>query len=276
MKILCLILLFSLTCFAKPIKIAVIDSGYDTTSKIPLCKEKSIDYTSEKTLEDNIDHGKYVVELIEENIGDIDHCYIIFKVFTKKKGNPLITTLNAIKQAIKYKVDYINYSADGGQYDTSEFKSWKSAINHNIIVFISAGNDKLDLDYACIIYPVCYNLDFQVVGNTYPTSNYGTKIKYLQNGYSERDGKKINGTSFGSPIALGRYIKNKHQRNVSSDEGYMTGKIAEAFYVQVGLDQQVDRYVYENTSKDIQKYIGRTTFLTNIIITQQIIIRWTF
>lgn len=203
---------------AKPIKIAVIDTGitryvYD---RVKICPKESRDFTGEG-INDSIGHGSHVVSLITENLKDVDYCLIILKFYSKKtKG--LVEMRKALQYLDTINVDYINISAGGYYTDLLEKYNVLALLNKGIKIIAAAGNNRQDLSKRCLYYPACYDSRIIVVGNTVgDSSNFGSKgdvIDYWEEGYrciqvTAENNICLGGTSQATAIRTGKLIKER-------------------------------------------------------------------
>lgn len=198
----------------KLIKVAVIDTGIDPSMVGVMCPKGHKDFTH-TSLIDTHGHGTHISGLIDqyaknyifsENPADdttrekllqikINYCQVILKFFTEKNSGMknLENTIAAFKEAVKQKVDVINYSGGGTAYFPEEYKAVKNALDNGIIVVAAAGNDGkqyrgIETIYSLITesqytyYPALYDSRIIVVGNIdrkgqrVPTSNFGTEV----------------------------------------------------------------------------------------------------
>lgn len=217
MKLLSLlvIVLTGVTSNAK-YKVAVIDSGFtpkynNVYSQSKLCKKGHYDFTTETStlgLDDH-NHGTVVTDLIAKYAETDNFCIVIYKVFN---GKPKASskTVEAFKMALKRKMNAINYSMSGREPDLHERQLLKKIVATRIAVFVAAGNDNFNLNEFCFSYPSCYKIKgikiigaHDAYGNRAYYSNYGSIISQ----YDYGDIRNGFGTSFATPRALGKYIK---------------------------------------------------------------------
>lgn len=145
---------------AKTIKIAIIDTGINVTRDYPIiCKDGLIDFTNEGIKDTSPQtHGTNIAGIIAKGLKDskIDYCAYIMKVYpTQGDINFYTLSLRAFKRALELKVDVINYSAAGADTSQPEQDVLKSLLASNIKVVVAAGNEGLNLDLNCGIYPAC-------------------------------------------------------------------------------------------------------------------------
>lgn len=196
--------------FADPIKVAVIDTGAPYVQIQP-CDEGSKDFTG-TGLEDVHGHGSNISSIIDTYASGSDYCQIYLKYYTTK-GDNLSTSIAAWKEAIRLKVQVINYSGGGTSFSSEEAKVVKEALDAGIFVFAAAGNEKTDLTKKCNYYPAC--LDSRIVkvgckdsqGNLCPQSNHGKGVLYANGFQVKAGGQTLTGTSQATAIITGKFIK---------------------------------------------------------------------
>jgi subtilisin family serine protease len=247
-----LLVLGSLSAGAKPLVVAVIDTGID--KNIPhLCKSghktfikpTPFDSSSDPVknynpLVDNHGHGSNIAGLINRNAGDGDYCILSLQYYKNTgAGFGNLTRLReAIRYAIDVGVDFINYSGGGGDSNEAEHQLIVEALNKGITVVVAAGNESSDLDKECDYYPACYNdKRLVVVGNLlrdsehkcYPDEAPLTSDKtkrYPLKAPSSNYGKRVNrwevGTSCNSDAPDGKMAR---MSGTSQATAVATGKL---------------------------------------------------
>lgn len=217
MKILSVLVVAFLSLSAQAqLKIAIIDSGLDlsdTKLTSHICTDGYKDFTS-SSVNDTFGHGTKIATLIEQYASKADYCIYILKYWKKDLTNE--QHMKNSNAAFKYafdvlKVDVINFSSNGEKFDETEFNLIKS--HHKVKVFVSSGNDGLNLD-TNKSYPASYGLSNIVVvgsvdenGSKSYFSNYGKVVTQWEKGNNvSYKGKTIRGTSFSTAIATGKYI----------------------------------------------------------------------
>lgn len=178
-----LILLTPLMSYSKTFRIAVIDTGFnrDKIVDAKFCANESKDFTG-TDLNDRLNHGTHVINLITKNLKNIDYCIVMVKWFntygTKKTGY-----IEALKYTVEeLKPDLINLSLTSQDYDKNEKKYIEKLLNNSTVVVAAAGNSSKDLNNKCDVYPACLNDKIIVVGSLNSSgkkasySNYGDKI----------------------------------------------------------------------------------------------------
>ena len=239
---LAILLLASVVAEAKTIRIAVIDTGFDFNSdwsrherrgfvKPKLCKDGHKDFTTSPFNDRPMDyhgHGTHVAGILAKNLKEVDYCIIVFKYYKdgKEPGNLTLYRSNlALLEAIKQKVDYINYSGGGPVPDDVERKLITYALDKGIRVFAAAGNEgKFVSRYTYQYYPAFYDDRIFVVGSHDDTgrrlssSNFGvfvTDYKPGKNVMSLLPHNSIGpmtGTSQATPQLLSEHILSKRKK----------------------------------------------------------------
>lgn len=231
----------SLTAFGDPIKVAVIDTGFDFTNVNAdriLCKGAThINFVNPGTTpNDTHGHGTHISGIIDQYARGTDYCQIIYKYYDPNGSGEdnLKNTMRAIQAAIDADVDFINYSAGGAEFSQTEYNMWKKAMDLGITVVVAAGNDNCNLDtnktitetymtYSCSPYfPASYyDKRFISVGNLTPegpkakTSNYGKRIKAWEVGTKVLSWLPFNqqgymtGTSQATAVRTGKMIRTR-------------------------------------------------------------------
>lgn len=223
---------------AELIRIAVVDTGldlYDTRFSYLLCRDAThMDFTGEG-IEDKIDHGTAVTGLIKQYAGNTGYCLIILKYFSFN-ATPTQSTdrlLDAVKAASANGADFVNISSYGPVFSMDEYIEIKR--HPEITYVVAAGNEGQDLDEPGIEqYPVGYRLP-NVIGvgslNTdgvtrAKSSNrklglrweIGEHVRSTLTDYLCKDLPYFtpytcegasSGTSFATPIVLGKLVKER-------------------------------------------------------------------
>ena len=158
----------------------IVDTGIRFTKEIKkyLCKE-NYDATG-YGIEDKHGHGTHIASIIAKNVNPKKQCLYIIKFYHKDSSQNLDYTA-AISHAILLKnVKYVNLSLGARYPSTIEKLSIGFLLEKNIHVSVAAGNDRLDLDAKCDVFPACYDFKskyFHVVGSpTGPYSNIGKVV----------------------------------------------------------------------------------------------------
>lgn len=276
------VLCLSLPLHAKTLKVAVIDSGYNTKSyTFPICKNRAKDFSGEG-LKDRRRHGQHISHLIDWYAGTADYCQIPLKY--SGKGDALENFINALRYAYHIKADIINISGGGILPSKTEEKIILSLLNKGIIIFAAAGNEARNLDKKCSYFPACYDKRIIVVGNKmangkiHPASNFGSVIDVWENGTNvSMAGITLTGTSQATAIATGKFINYFHVKR--RPDSIAEEAAARAFYKQIGLDKY-----FSEKLRDFEKklpYSVRETGkyvipMTEALIKKEIKVKWEF
>jgi subtilisin family serine protease len=220
--ILSVFIFFAIECYAKEIKVAVIDTGIDNyVGKI--CNNGNIDF-SDQGAHDSNGHGTHIAGLIIKNAGNSKFCLYNLKYYDPHMVNGASSKamISALRKAIDLKVDIINISGGGLDPISEEKELIIQALNNGIKVVVAAGNEKTNLDKDCNYFPACYDSRLYVVGNLNKlkvkneSSNYGSIVKNWEIGTdvvsSLPNGKtgQLTGTSQATAIFTGKMIKLVH------------------------------------------------------------------
>jgi subtilisin family serine protease len=235
-KWLCLVFL-PIVAWSKPIRIAVIDTGYsnNTSSKdVNLCPDGHADMIEGKMFlkqppADLVPskHGTNVAFLIDNQLGQQykgEYCLVIIRYYGSKGQTDAPKKSNqAIAYAISIGVDFINYSGGGTNEMATETRLVKKALNKGIVFVAAAGNEGKNLDNSAF-YPAMSDPRVVVVGNIHPngervrSSNYGKVVDMWETGYQvSGGGVTLTGTSQSTAIATGKLVKlkiDKQRKNV--------------------------------------------------------------
>lgn len=142
---------------AEPIKVAIIDSGYNPKAGLPLCKNGHYDYIENKDFveHDGInEHGTHIASTIYQNAKRINLCFIFLRVWKNEAKNVDIN--QAFLRAALFKAHVINYSMSGSNYIELERDAMQVVSSLSIPIFNSSGNDRQVLFKRCNQYPACY------------------------------------------------------------------------------------------------------------------------
>jgi subtilisin family serine protease len=240
---------------AKTLTVAVIDTGIDSSSiDTKLCKFGHKSFTANgDPLQDLHGHGTHVAGLIREHAGNVDFCMVSLQFYADSNTGKqnLVNLRNALQYAINIKVDMINLSGGGPEFNEEEYLLIKQALKNKITVVVAAGNENSDLSLKCDYFPACYDKRLIIVGNlqvvkdwrrlstdwqflailanmgpklgTYeteraPSSNYGIRVNRWEIGTNvestlpgRRKGK-MTGTSQATAVATGKLISERLTR----------------------------------------------------------------
>jgi subtilisin family serine protease len=209
----------------KLIRVGIVDTGLDLADRrffSVLCKNGHRNFVNDTN--DTYDyhgHGTHVAGTIKNHSGKGNFCLVILKYYDKDTNlmSNVYNFRRAIQHAIDLKLDIVNISAGGPQFDETEYLLLKRA---NKIRFITAaGNDNQNLDMPYNkFYPASYGLPNIIVvgaleesGFKLSTSNYGEIVKHWeigQNIHAELPNEKfgyLSGTSMATAVKTGKIIK---------------------------------------------------------------------
>lgn len=237
LKLLLMMILFALSgnAYAKPIIIAVVDSGFGYQNKghgATLCKYGHKDFTLDKQFSDKYgtsvpvpkdthSHGTNVAGLIDNYLKkkNVDYCLVIIKYYSlNQNGNQnTLASAKALNYAVNIHADYINYSGGGPKVDFFEKKAVESFLNQGGQFIAAAGNEGQNLDNPKNkFYPAMYDSRITVVGNL---SVNGTRLMSSNNGYAVTRweigqdqtayGITLSGTSQACAVATGKIVAKR-------------------------------------------------------------------
>ena len=155
-----LLLLLSLPSQASETRqiIALIDSGLNHSAYINpyLCETGHRDFT-QTSLVDRLGHGTEVAKIISKYINPKKSCLLIVKWIDKKYDSESYSYYNALKYTANYKeAAIINMSLEGTGSIDDEKEVILNAVNKDKTFVIAAGNNNLDLNINCDVYPACH------------------------------------------------------------------------------------------------------------------------
>ena len=216
-----LLILFSLNLQAKTIKVMIIDSGVSLSHTELLIHAK--DPKNEYDYDDPIGHGTHIAGLVVKNT-----CLKIELIscrYINSSTNASISVSNScLKRALEEKIDYINYSSGGQDFNLEEYNLFKKIISSGIKVIVSAGNERVDLSKNCNYYPACYRIPGMTIvgsknnGKKAYYSNYGLKEMKWEEGTDiistlpQGQWGKMSGTSQATAIRTNRLLRKECQK----------------------------------------------------------------
>lgn len=254
--------------------IAIIDSGLDKelyVGKIPMCEFGHYNFINGTASigKDEFNHGTVIANIISENINSNKYCLLIFKVM----GRDFLTNesiskgyIKALYWALKSRAKIINISMQSDPRSNEYFQEEETllalATKRGIKVFISAGNQDIDFDKKCIIYPACYaihNRDLIVVGSkTYksnfltPVSNCGKIVNVCTTGINKYSNRT--GTSFSAPQVINNYLKLLEAKGGIDARNTVGFQWSWTSYIQKNVCAKVKRERPEFTNRTVQAY----------------------
>ena len=235
-SLICLITL--ITCFsalatAKPIVIAVIDTGLGAKQRIPsdfLCKYGHRDFTTVQKFSssygtkdpvptDTHGHGTNIAGVIREHAKKTgkDFCLVILKYYDPTQpDDSLKNEVAAIRWATTLKADIINFSSGGYIYSSDEYVAVKKYIDNGGTFVAAAGNENNDLGVNAY-FPACDDKRIIVVGNysrsmsKSPQSNFGKRVNRWEYGENVTGFNLVmTGTSQACAVATGKIVGEKN------------------------------------------------------------------
>lgn len=198
-------------------RIVVIDTGIKHGYlEEYLCKDGHKDVTG-TGLADNDGHGTNIAAIISKGMDKKRQCLVIVKWYNisydaKFPKNITKRGIDAIKAAVAVKPVLINMSLSGNLYIDEERQLIENALASGVIIVVSAGNDGMELQYQCEIYPACYGYkhpNFHVVANYSKSSNTEGPITDVEDGNNIEAGGTIRtGTSQSAAVLSAKLIRN--------------------------------------------------------------------
>lgn len=212
-------ILFSLllSANAQPIRIAVIDTGFNMLlDNVKICSWGNIDLTGKGF--DSVDgHGNNITSIITQDLKDVDYCIHIIKFY--HDDNSIFTLDKALNYAYSIHPDIVNISAGGPGKIKGELSAVQGLLNNHTIIVAAAGNDNQNLDENCYYYPACYDNRILTVGSTDNNnkkssfSNYGKYVKIWEQGEKvSAGGSTFSGTSQATARITGLIVKEIYER----------------------------------------------------------------
>lgn len=206
---------------AKPlVKIGIIDTGYESggaqaLATLKLCPTGHYDFYSEKPVVARTDkHGTMVGTIIAETLQNVNYCAVIFQVVTKNGEITPETIARAVMRASKEHLQAVNVSLTGTAASFYEARAFKALSDSGARIFVAAGNDHRDLNFACQSYPACYQVkNIQIIGaltedleQPAQYSNHGGRVNLWYSGVYNDGFTHAQGTSFAAPRAAADYL----------------------------------------------------------------------
>jgi len=228
-KINCLVEKFHFKLIAKPIKIAVVDTGIDVTHPYlrGYVSLEGVSTTNTHYLIDQSGHGTHVAGIIISRLEELfDQAKVVAPIeiisvkYIEYSSDSAVLTRSMLSLA-RHTSDLtaINISASGfgrDQYEKEIFNYWS---NLAIPIFVAAGNNALKLDRKHEVFPCSYRFkNVTCVGNIQEdfslasTSNFGDPVRVYDFGtriLSTAPGGGVQfmtGTSQASPRALASFV----------------------------------------------------------------------
>ena len=205
-----LILLACLEAESHTLRVAVIDTGYNINGKAIICNSGNYDVMTDTPViaPDQWGHGTEMINIISDYAKG-DYCIIVIRVFNNHSGETKTIT-KGIYKAIEAHADVISESIGSVIVkNRNEHEALIIAHKRGIKVFLSSGNEGVNLDNDCYLYPVCYkDTGVIVVGSDDDKRANKGKIVTIKEKFCI---KETCGTSASTAIAVGKYIREKNQ-----------------------------------------------------------------
>ena len=170
-KILFLILSFSVYSETRQ-KIVVIDTGIKMFQSLSpyMCKNGRLG--SNSSWLDKHGHGSNVIGLIGDKIDPIKTCIVSIKLDLGQSLTPEKDIATVMEMTEKLNPIAVNISMSGVIHYESEKQSFIRLINKGTKIIVAAGNESLNLDRGCLIYPACYLKDIKSDRASSSVSNF--------------------------------------------------------------------------------------------------------
>ena len=216
--ILPLIFISSLAFAENRAVVAIIDTGINIDSYLIqfLCKIKPIDFTG-TGISDDMGHGTNITATILKDLDPKKVCFVPIKFFSKHSGGD-DTWIQALSYSTRLNPLYVNASLSGIGSLPNELNLVQSLLARNTTYVVAAGNNGLNLDRNCIVYPACLNIvspNFRVVGGLRHKiqsviSNYGRVVTDWMDSYSCYNDLCMEGTSQAAAKLTNKLLKVKY------------------------------------------------------------------
>lgn len=177
------------------LKVVVIDTGAGSTTQT--CTTPPPD--------DVPYHGTNIVGIIEKTAGPSTlYCIEVRKVYFNGVFN-----LQAYLEVLSTDADIVHLSLSGTGYLREEVRLMRLLLDRGVLIVAAAGNDSLNLDNGCNVYPACADPRIVVIGNGgSQTSNYGKPVDAYLNGQKVTGGGlTMSGSSQSAALFTGAVIK---------------------------------------------------------------------
>lgn len=192
------LLLSPFSTYARPVIIAVIDTGADinhSSLKNSLWNSEDgqgfgnsphgRDFSDSGGIQDNNGHGTHIAALISSGSKQIKLMILKYYDSEKQKKDSMSSSIEALRFALKNKVDIVNYSGGGSIYSEEEYKIISEMQKKGILFVAAAGNESRDIDNNGF-YPASYNLSniisvaaIDQIGRPIKSSNHGARKVHI-------------------------------------------------------------------------------------------------
>jgi subtilisin family serine protease len=200
------------------VRIAILDTGFDAKELehygVVLCPEAYDAFAKKEGYgQDDVGHGTAMALIAARFAGASDYCIIGIKALVPP-SETFQTSVEAIvlglTKALEYKADIISMSYGANNLILEERDSLQKLSAGGAIMFAAAGNDRVNLDEACVYFPACYKIPGLIIigaqnseGQKAMYSNYGSVV----NAWFPGEVQGLRGTSVSTAIAAGKYAK---------------------------------------------------------------------
>ena len=210
--------------------------------------------SNNNNLLDNHGHGTHIAGIIGAGGGDKSSglkgvapkvSLMVLKYYDPKAANSnnLRNTVEAIRYAVRMKVNIINYSGGGTDYSAEEFTAVKEAEKAGILFVAAAGNEKSNSDES---------------GKHYYPADYGLSNVISVTAVNKDETKVLASSNYGvRTVDLAAPGENIYSTLPNNSFGMMTGTSQATAFV-TGVAALVMAHQREFVYTDVKKYILRT------------------
>ena len=201
-------------------KIVVVDTGVtqEQVNKPYMCEKGVLNAIKDDGLTVH-PHGSNIVGLIGKQINIKKYCVLSIRYNSGYSSGPDSTDSlkKSFSMVLKEKnVLWVNVSVTGEGFDPEELSLVKKINEKNIGMSLAAGNEGLNLNEPCGIFPACYRLNvpnkslYRVIGSSTSResfkSNYGNIVTDKEDGVQQGT-PALTGTSQATAIYTGKLFK---------------------------------------------------------------------
>lgn len=225
-------------CTGTPVRIAVLDTGFgfaDKGHEAKLCRYGHKDFSKDQKFVNNYQtvapvpqdlnsHGTNIVGIIESYAkkNDINYCIVVLKYYSGAQNGyeNTVAEIKALEYAANLKVDFINLSGGGPEFNEQERLYVKRFLDGGGTFVAAAMNDGQNIDIpGNAVYPAMYDDRIFVVGNLSPSgerspfSNYGAAVTRWEVGENVTGyGVTLSGTSQATAVATGKLVSESDNK----------------------------------------------------------------
>jgi hypothetical protein len=184
------------------IKIAVLDTPANLEG-VKMCED-----SPNKRYSKPQRHGTNIVHIINDRVKHLPVCFYYFDVLNENGGFSVFSYFFALRFMDKVKPDVVNMSFSGRNQIKIEQTYVAKLLERGVKVNVAAGNDSLDLDEECSVFPACIDPRITVVGSKGSSfSNYGAVVDVLEDGNSVVGGGYVaSGTSQATALHTAKVV----------------------------------------------------------------------